>query len=370
MTKALDLDPRAAVGADPVRTRLEEQPRPRVLHVTEALGGVPVSIQHFIDATPYADHYYVALTLRSHVPTAVPAGLAGSVVGGVKSPLAWRRAVAEQVAQWQPTHLHFHSSFAGLWGRLRRFGRQRVLYTPHCYAFERGDLPHPVRRSLRVVEALLERRTDVVAAISDREAVLTRQLRRGSRARVVTAFNPVGADVRAPRRGGIASTPPVVGTMGRVTAQKDPAFFLRVVEEVRALRPGLALDWVWVGQGDEEVEARLRASGVRVTGWLSAADAAAELAAIDLYVHTAAWEGYPLAVTEALTAGIPVALRSVPALPSVMRALGLEQPVDLAQRIVRLVEHGPDDDYLAAVEAVAGGYSGVVLASVCSDLYR
>lgn len=375
MNRAIDLshtpvDGERHLSTASVDDRGDAGQRPRVLHVTEALGGVPVSIQHFIDATPYADHYYAAMTLRQHPTTAVPTGVVDAVATQVTSPVRWRRAVRDHVDSWNPTHLHFHSSFAGLWGRLRRFGPQRVLYTPHCYAFERGDLSQPVRRTLRVMEAALERQTDVVAAISDREARLTHQLRRQVKAEVVTAFNPMGSTPKAPAHRAARSTVPVVGTMGRITAQKDPSFFLSVVEETRRQRPDLQLDWVWIGQGDATDEERLRAAGVRVTGWLPAQEAAAELDRIDVYTHTAAWEGFPLAVVEAITEGIPVSLRSVAALPSVLQTIGHESPAAMAADIISTVGRGPAPAYVAAISSVVEKHSPSELAAVCRDLYR
>ncbi|WP_432520416.1 glycosyltransferase [Kineococcus sp. SYSU DK006] len=365
-----DLEPPLSVVVDTPGVEQTAGSRARVLHVTEALGGVPVSIQHFIDATPYADHYYAALTLRSHPATATPTGVVDSSADSVPSPVTWRRKVREHVQRWQPSHIHFHSSFAGMWGRIRRFGDQVVVYTPHCYAFEREDLPAPLRRSLRGVEALLGMRTDVVAAISDREAELTHRLGLRSRATVVTAFNPLGSGFRLPAPRRSAERVPTVGTMGRITAQKDPQFFMAVVRHVRRLHPDLQVDWVWVGQGDERVEQQLKALGVRVTGWLPAQEAARELQGIDVYLHTAAWEGFPLAVVEALTQGIPVALRAVPALPSALQEIGSADPGGLAGRVVRMLATGVDEQYVASVRAMGEVYSAVALAEACKHLYR
>lgn len=346
----------------------QPQPQPRVLHVTEALGGVPVSVQHLIDATPYAEHYYAAITLRPHPNTALPGRIEEGTALHAKNGLAWRRAVRQLVDKWQPTHIHFHSSYAGLWGRLRRFGTQTVLYTPHCYAFERNDIGPLVRRSVRITEAALSRKTDVVAAISDREAALSLALGKRNSPRVVTAFNPIKSSgsltPRQPRKAKLT-----IGTMGRITRQKDPEFFLQVVAHAKRLRPDLDAQWVWIGQGDATSEAQLRDAGVRVTGWLPAAEAERELREIEVYVHTAAWEGFPLAVTEAIGQGIPLVLRNVDAFPSSLQILGSSEAEAVALRAVALAEQGPDAHYESSVESLTRLHSPTALATACLDLY-
>ncbi len=73
-----------------------------------------------------------------------------------------------------------------------------------------------------------------------------------------------------------------------------------------------------------------------VTGWKPRPAVAAELAAAHAYVHTAAWEGNPVAVLEAAAMGLPVVARDIRSL----RHAGLPQlvsdPAELARRVVAL----------------------------------
>ena len=72
--------------------------------------------------------------------------------------------------RYQPDLIHLHSSWAGLLGRLVPLGRRKIVYTPHCYAFERRDLSQVVRIGLWLVEKILSRRNAGVFAVSPREA--------------------------------------------------------------------------------------------------------------------------------------------------------------------------------------------------------
>ena len=112
--------------------------------------------------------------------------------------------------------------------------------------------------------------------------------------------------------------------MGRVRRQKDPDFF------AAAARAARDLDWVWVGGGDEAGEGRLRAAGVRVTGWLERSAVLDELATADVYVHTAAWEGAPLSILEAARAGCPVVARKIAPLRTLEPGFLASNPSELA----------------------------------------
>jgi hypothetical protein len=74
-----------------------------------------------------------------------------------------------------PTVIHAHSSKAGGYVRLAlRTSRHPIVYSPHCYAFEREDLSWCVRQSFRAIEWMLSFNTTAYATCSHREAELSR----------------------------------------------------------------------------------------------------------------------------------------------------------------------------------------------------
>jgi glycosyltransferase involved in cell wall biosynthesis len=315
-----------------------------VLHVAESFSaGVATAIEGYIDHCPLGVRHsvcgyrrpgvQVGDTLDHRVPfIALPDGKRAQL-GAIRAAL--RDTDADVV--------HLHSSWGGMFGRVampRR--RPRVVYTPHCYGFDRQDLSRAARSAIRMAESLLGWRLDAVGACSQNEA---RQASNLWPHRPVIDLpyvlpSKLTDELTRLRR----SAPPrdtdvlEIAAVGRVGPQKDPAFFAQIAELVRAdaeLRDRVRL--IWIGGGDADGETMLRRAGVDVSGWIARNDALARLAHAGAYLHTAAWEGLPLTLLEAATLDLPLVLRRIPALEEVMvptRAFG---PDALAQSIRGLV---------------------------------
>lgn len=99
----------------------------------------------------------------------------------------------------------------------------------------------------------------------------------------------------------------VICCVARMVDQKRPGLFLDIA--LRAVQENPNLRFLWVGDGalTKEWDARVadaRAEGkIRRLPWQT--DVRPYLAAADLYLHTAAYEGCPFALLEAMAAGLP-----------------------------------------------------------------
>jgi glycosyltransferase involved in cell wall biosynthesis len=218
-----------------------------------------------------------------------------------KSPFNAIKTVRRTIDKVQPDVIHCHSSFGGVYGR---FGGRNfpglVVYSPHCYAFERRDVNNLTRCLYRVVEKYLSRWTDVVAACSHREKLLAKEIggRSGFRSVFVPNLSALPAHYGGEREN-------IVVGVGRLSPQKDPELFAEVAHEFL----GHETRFVWVGDGEEDYLHQLEASGVEVLGWKSQKEVEEILSRAKVYLHTALWEGFPITLLDAKQGGLAIVVR-------------------------------------------------------------
>jgi glycosyltransferase involved in cell wall biosynthesis len=165
----------------------------------------------------------------------------------------------------------------------------------------------------------LQRRGSVYVTVSHAsQAQLNARFSNGpAKPRVVAVHNgvpiPEASDLAvaretARREWGIADGEIVIGAVGRIEAQKSP---LALVEYTRPLiARGHPVRLVWIGDGQmrselEECATRhLGTSGMIVDGWRR--DAAMRMAGLDIFALPSRFEGLPLALLEAMHAGLPI----------------------------------------------------------------
>ena len=128
-----------------------------------------------------------------------------------------------------------------------------------------------------------------------------------------TPFDLSEARQMVRREWGTAEDVLVVGGIGRLQPQKDPEFALRVAAELKAR--GKPIHFVWIGDGPLK-QALLRLGAeigmsdkMTIDGWRN--DAAGRVAGLDLLLMPSRFEGLPLALLEAMHAGVPVMARDV-----------------------------------------------------------
>jgi len=101
-----------------------------------------------------------------------------------------------------------------------------------------------------------------------------------------------------------------VVAVGRLMAQKRPLLFLELARRIHAQMPSVKFTWVGDGWLAEEFDQRVQALGlsevVTRTGWQQ--NVLPWLESADLFLHTAEYEGLPLAILEAMSARLPCLL--------------------------------------------------------------
>ncbi|QHC63413.1 glycosyltransferase [Rathayibacter festucae] len=329
--------------------------RPAVVHIAESFGGgVAAAIHDYVRNLPDAEHHLLYCP-RVDAPLA-PSDLEG-FAGVTALPSGFRqrlKAIRRDVELIDPEVVHAHSSFGGAYARLalRSSASRPIVYTPHCYSFERGDLSASRRTAYWFIERVLSFNTAVYAGCSSREVRLSHW--RGSAAAAELLPNVPPHDLPARRAPRSSDGPLRVVAAGRFGPQKDPAFFAAAIQQLKD--DGREVDAVWIGGGDGPYADLLVAAGVRITGWLGREGALRELAEADVYVHVAKWEGFPIALLESDALGIPTVVRDIPAFEDVDVPLRIAEPRELSQLWDQLLDASFRTDLVRRLDAVLAGY--------------
>jgi glycosyltransferase involved in cell wall biosynthesis len=329
----------------------------KVLHITEALGGgVQSAIRLYTEATPHLTHFVLGRERANEDTGELTSVSSVQLVPGSKS--RFLRTIRQHVRRIDPDVIHLHSSIAGI-ARVSRLGGRPVVYSPHCFAFERTDLPRVARAVIRSIERFLVTRTDCVFGVSPHEVVLAKQLGAGS-ALLVPNFVTGGQSYD--RQPGVGTR--VIST-GRIGAQKDPAMYAEIARRLPHLQ------FFWIGDGEPELKARLEGAGVHCLGWCSREDVDRYLRSADLYLHTGAWEAAPIAVAEAVATGLPVLSRSIESMASLGYSLAGSTPDEIAKTVDEFFR-SPElrSSTVSATRQIAEQYEGAKMAETLTKGYR
>lgn len=307
----------------------------RVLHVVEATtagvrrhvftlaSAIDRSRYHVAVACPpvreqaFGDSAFVEDLRRAAVPTfSLP------MTRAIR-PAADARAFAALVRLLRAERIdlvHAHSSKAGILGRLaaRVLGIASV-YTPHGLYFLGQS--NPIKRRVFLgLEQIAGQFGDRVVAVSASERDLIAGTRIAPEHKLVCVENgieppalPVDYD-RATVRASLGTGDGLlVGTVARLTAQKNPRLFLEAAAALRRNHP--TARFVWCGGGDlqPQAEAWARELGVAdVVRFLGHREDAAEvIAALDVCWLCSGYEGLPTVLLEAMALGVPIVATDV-----------------------------------------------------------
>ncbi|MGE0707452.1 MAG: glycosyltransferase [Planctomycetota bacterium] len=152
--------------------------------------------------------------------------------------------------------------------------------------------------------------------------------------------DPAAARAAARARFDLPQDALVVGAVGRLDPQKGTLDLLDAWERLAPRWPRAVLALAGRGPLEPEVAARARRSGGRVRPLGFVTDVPAVLDALDLFVMPSRWEGFGLALAEALARGLPAVVSAVDSLPEVLGPAG------------RLVPPARPDRLGAALEAL------------------
>jgi len=227
----------------------------------------------------------------------------------------------------RPDVVHAHTYKAGVLASVaaRLAGVPAVVFTPHGHIFARGaSIPGvpPEGWKLRALKRLTQAAqcfAHRVTALSPPDLRQQLSLGLGAPSKYVVIRNGVDCD----RYGGarrLFEGSPVVGAVGRFSAEKGHRFLLEAFSQVRQKLPRAKL--VLVGYGELEEELRKHARLLTLEDdvlFAGERDSAEVLSSFDVFVQPSLYESQGLAILEAMAAGRPVVATDVGGVRDVIR---------------------------------------------------
>lgn len=264
-----------------------------ILHITEAGGGVIEIIKNIIE-TDSKNHHTLLVRRRDFSSMTIERTdlkfevhfWDGNLFKAIQSYRAINRLKTIDI-------VHMHSSRAGLL-RLLIFKPAKV-YSPHCFAFERLDIPPVMRFAYRLVELILLKISNGFLGVNSFEvdwAIRRSPLIKTSLYEYVA---PPGTRIRNTER---------IISVGRICKQKNPEKFAQIISALR--KKGIGIEAIWVGDGEKKEKRMLESCGIQVTGWRPSEEVINHLKTSRVLLHTAKWEGMPVVFHEAWSIGLPI----------------------------------------------------------------
>ena len=232
------------------------------------------------------------------------------------SPLLAARVVRASRAE-RPDLVHTHMVHADAYGSFAA----HALRAPFVSTRHNDD--RYLLGPFRYVDRALMHDVKRIVAISD--AVRAFHIRSGLPAEKLVTIHygldeaPARSSEVTPRDAGVPDGVPLVLAVGRLIEQKDHPTLLRAFARVRESQPEARLailGWGPLEQATRELASALGLEGsVHLPGRIEPRD---WLARADVFAHTSRWEGFGIALLEAMLSGLPVVATGVSAIPEIV----------------------------------------------------
>lgn len=281
----------------------------KILHVTDAMNaGVSEGIFTICKVTSKHDHY---LLWSSHNDS--PTVSESSLHTIFQDFWKWEGNIFQKLnflaklnKELKPDIIHLHSSIAGVYGRLLKLN-SIIIYSPHCYAFQRKDISIFSKLFFYLCEFILIFRTSATGVCWPIEEKYVRTYLKSSKILQFPLINfqhILSAELNKNYSNNIFYS------LGRIRPQKDPKFLLKVISK---LRPYENFSFFWIGEGDLKLAKALVSNNVKIIPWQNKEDIWKNSQNMNCTLISSKWESGPLTFYESLSNGIPVIVRDIPA---------------------------------------------------------
>jgi len=357
----------------PVAAGTGAEGRPRVLLLIKGLG-LGGAERLLLDTVAHGDrerfHYEVAYALDAQgalAPALEGLGVPVHPLGASSSSdLRWTAALRRLLVRGRFDVLHAHLPYTAAFGRLvaLSLGRRRpvLVYTEHSLWNKAAVLTKALNRATVGLDAGLvvvseAARDALPPALRPRAQVVVHGIDRARFTVTPEGRRRAGRELRAEL--GAADGDVLALTVANLRSEKG--YDVLVEAARRVVASGAPVRFVWVGRGPLEPELVAAAAEERLAGRVHflgpRLDTARLMAGSDVFVLPSHQEGLPVALMEAMCAGLPVVATTVGGVPGVVadEVEGLlvppARPDLLADAVVRVAGDHALRDRLAAGSA-------------------
>ncbi len=223
----------------------------------------------------------------------------------------------------KPHVVHTHSSKAGIIGRLAAKAAMVpvIIHTVHGWGYH-DHQSFFMKQTFYLLERFCEKLTDKLIVVSRLNSEKGLHDGIGSEKKYTTIHSSIELKpflkndydtATLKKELGLHPKRPVVGTVGRLSAQKNPSGFVKTAHLIKKSIP--ETQFVFIGDGplrnetenmisQMQLESSIFLPGIR-------SDVAALLKCFDVFILTSLWEGLPRVIPQAMASGLPVAANAV-----------------------------------------------------------
>lgn len=218
--------------------------------------------------------------------------------------------IYKKLKEYKPTIVHTHLLIADRYGQTAAFlaGIQRRVCSVHNMEVHRGKKD----RLTRLITSLFATK---IIAVSDSVKEFCIQNNMYPARKMVRIYNAPGfsAENSIPKELPRNKKNIRLVSIGRLAEQKGHIYLLQAMKELQTCP--IRMDLAIYGEGDQEMSLKSEAEKLQVTniffkGVVSHIDTVLKNA--DLFIAPSLWEGFNMAVVEAMSVGVPVIVTDIP----------------------------------------------------------
>jgi glycosyltransferase involved in cell wall biosynthesis len=219
--------------------------------------------------------------------------------------------------------VHTHSSKAGIIGRLAAFLARTpvIIHTVHGWSFH-DHMPSYTRNTYIALERIVSRITDAMIVVTDQDIQkgINHHIGKREKYHLIRSAIPLddfmvdpSARIIVRQELKIPDQAPVVGNVGRFSAQKNPLDWIKVAALVKKSIPNCYFLLVGDGPLRDDVDNTIDELNLRDCTILTGLrrDVSRLMSAMDIFLLTSLWEGLPRVIPQAMLMRLPVIVTGV-----------------------------------------------------------